>query len=647
MNPSPELSLDSVRDFIIYRGGKVKNHELVKQFKDVLTDPENRVEARNLFKEIVNEVATIVRSDDGEKYLILKKRYRPQHLMDQYSNYSTPTMSPEPHYPYASPSGTPSRYSSQDSLTSSYSQSGLSGLRHPPPYRPPPPPLVTTPPHLSPHLILNKSPQNYSPSMQPPNPYMQPSHAHIPPQNIPYGMNPSSQYSVQNQPQHPPFVHSNSFNGSAAMRAPSFSNKSARSHSLDSPSSQFDSRGFPDGNRKSRPTTLELPPAMLDGAPPPPVPPRRRNSEKSLSLADKENMPGPNSASTPNEEDKTPVNSAPTTPGDNPEDPEHNISVKECMRKFNRLASESALLQATSPTNKPPSSSALGSKRVDKQSNHQDDDTASVTSVSPLDPTSKKWLIRAAQGDYQALAKMASENPRLVSLKHPFMGYTALHWAAKHGNTDLVKLIAGTYQADVNVRTNGGYTPLHLAMQFGREEVYNILVQVYGADPDIRDYSGRKPRQYQISQDTSVSADTFRKIKARKKNSERDLGFLRIGSLNVRVKKTTEAFSNFLGGKSEPEKLHKTWGSADNLHQEDSRMAPPKFTSIKKRKSKRGPSDFVSRSTPSTPDFKTLHHPRTPNSSPRPHSVGGGPDYRNSGDSDSDTACGFGTQWQG
>ncbi|XP_026686407.1 uncharacterized protein LOC103518959 [Diaphorina citri] len=52
-------------------------------------------------------------------------------------------------------------------------------------------------------------------------------------------------------------------------------------------------------------------------------------------------------------------------------------------------------------------------------------------------------------------------------------------------------------------------------MQFGREEVYNILVQVYGADPDIRDYSGRKPRQYQISQDTSVSADTFRRLVAR------------------------------------------------------------------------------------------------------------------------------------
>jgi hypothetical protein len=31
-----------------------------------------------------------------------------------------------------------------------------------------------------------------------------------------------------------------------------------------------------------------------------------------------------------------------------------------------------------------------------------------------------------------------------------------------------------------------------------------------GADPNLRDWSGRKPRQYQASQDTSVSADTFR-----------------------------------------------------------------------------------------------------------------------------------------
>jgi hypothetical protein len=49
--------------------------------------------------------------------------------------------------------------------------------------------------------------------------------------------------------------------------------------------------------------------------------------------------------------------------------------------------------------------------------------------------------------------------------------------------------------------------------------------------------------------------------------AEKDLGFLRIGSLNVRVKRTTEAFSNFLGVGQSSEKIHKTWGSADNIQQ--------------------------------------------------------------------------------
>ena len=53
-------------------------------------------------------------------------------------------------------------------------------------------------------------------------------------------------------------------------------------------------------------------------------------------------------------------------------------------------------------------------------------------------------------------------------------------------------------------------------------------------------------------------------------HAEKDLGFLRIGSLNVRVKRTTEAFSQFLGvatssASSNHEKIHKSWGSADNV----------------------------------------------------------------------------------
>lgn len=38
----------------------------------------------------------------------------------------------------------------------------------------------------------------------------------------------------------------------------------------------------------------------------------------------------------------------------------------------------------------------------------------------------------------------------------------ALHWASKHGNSDVVKLIAGTYKADVNERTVSCFASQHL-----------------------------------------------------------------------------------------------------------------------------------------------------------------------------------------
>ena len=34
-----------------------------------------------------------------------------------------------------------------------------------------------------------------------------------------------------------------------------------------------------------------------------------------------------------------------------------------------------------------------------------------------------------------------------------FLLQTGLHWAAKHGNDDLVKMLAGTHKSDVNART--------------------------------------------------------------------------------------------------------------------------------------------------------------------------------------------------
>ena len=42
---------------------------------------------------------------------------------------------------------------------------------------------------------------------------------------------------------------------------------------------------------------------------------------------------------------------------------------------------------------------------------------------------------------------------RFVNIFQDFTtGYTGLHWAAKYGNLDMIKLLAGTYNANPNVR---------------------------------------------------------------------------------------------------------------------------------------------------------------------------------------------------
>lgn len=186
-------------------------------------------------------------------------------------------------------------------------------------------------------------------------------------------------------------------------------------------------------------------------------------------------------------------------------------------------------------------------------------DDNETSSISTLDQTAKQWMVKAAQGDYHSLAKMLQDDPRLAKHKDFVSGYTALHWAAKHGNLDMVKLLAGSYSVQVNQKSHGGYTPLHLACQFGHQEVFDILVKAYGADPHLRDNSGRKPRQYMVVQDQamglSLSSDTFRQLKDRRRhrrqagkassNSGGGGALSRFGSLSVKVKKTTEAFNNY------------------------------------------------------------------------------------------------------
>ncbi|XP_063607140.1 uncharacterized protein LOC134781806 [Penaeus indicus] len=183
-----------------------------------------------------------------------------------------------------------------------------------------------------------------------------------------------------------------------------------------------------------------------------------------------------------------------------------------------------------------------------------------------------------------------------------------------------------------------GYTPLHIAAMYNRTEVFDLLVH-YGADLNMRDYSGKKPRTYNTIAST-VSHDTQKRIIQRRNSVKEAAGFLRIGSLNVKVRKTTEAFNNLLSREVES-KLHRSWGSSDSIpdaDKESKSMPPPKFGPIKKRKTKRDRDFVASRPVSAYPALAPTEE--TTSTSSTASTV---PPIN--ADSDSDSAYGFGSEW--
>uniref|UniRef100_A0A1I8Q934 SOWAHA-C winged helix-turn-helix domain-containing protein n=1 Tax=Stomoxys calcitrans TaxID=35570 RepID=A0A1I8Q934_STOCA len=646
MEGPKELSLNEIRKYMLDNGCKVTNHSLVKHFKRFLTHPDTQIEARKEFKTYVNILATI-KNENNQKYLILRKKYLNECPSEDVVQRAISQ---------AGGGGSEAVPSSPGGVSLTSDEAMASPLRKPPPYIPPP--EVSTTPTVA---------------------------------------------MYEGTPLAPMVEITHATEDDDTIKTQS-----------EGPADNIDGQ------------KLEA----------------KANEEKSVSrvnsvdeTANKENIPRFSFSSGSSATDSTDMGNG---TGDKSSDSENPISVKEATRKFNRMASEEEAKIISPPTKKKPE------KLIEEKE---------LPEVTLAHPKAKEWIVAMAKASYQELAKLATDHPELVKLQDPSTGYTALHWGAKHGNEDVIKLIAGTYKANVNATTNGGYTPLHIAMQFGRVNVFALLCNTYKANRDLLDWAGNKALDYS-KQQTSVSASTYSKIKAKRKPTvEKDLGFLRIGSLNVRVKKTTEAFSNFLGvgngnGSSMPshhhpphavstaslphqrphrhhhyphhlhhvgttrnqhhlhpmmmkkssttmitkknmhhlqpgsrasapinskqfDMLHKSWGSADNItrngssnsvrhhhhdNDDESLMPPPKdLDSVKKRQKNAKRSSISSNATDSPRDslsstassnFNSGYSsmPTTPNQLRSPLGLVGVAHNLN-GDSDSDSACGFDSNW--
>lgn len=111
------------------------------------------------------------------------------------------------------------------------------------------------------------------------------------------------------------------------------------------------------------------------------------------------------------------------------------------------------------------------------------------------------WMLSAAEGNYETLLDLVSEEPSLLSRRDFISGYSVLHWLSKRGQDEtLLKLLRYAESAglpvNVNLRGSGGLTPLHVASMHGQFAVIKLLVGAFGADVDVMDYNGRRAWQY-------------------------------------------------------------------------------------------------------------------------------------------------------
>ncbi|XP_069578711.1 ankyrin repeat domain-containing protein SOWAHC-like [Brachyistius frenatus] len=487
---SSECCQQTVLDFLTDRGGRVKNSDLIGHFRSVVPDPERRAAVRDTFKNYVDNVA-FVKTESGVKYVILKKKFRLNSAVSEAEPEPVTESGPEKvpdrhpdgaHRDPADDAAPPRAAGAQvEQQAAPGSGSGSDGQ-------------VSGPPRLTCETILDTAERNTE-----------------------------SSGSVRVFQQVEGTCSGDMGNRVSFRRE----NRESRKETGNPPVPEICVTGASplpaEGSRFSLPgphtgTGPEEPAAVLcptDPDTPSPGAEQRHVIRGSEGCQDR----GRESEEEPEEESEEESEEEPEeesgeeseeepeaeSEGDHDDDDEGH-SRSDSTPKGSRKHFLEAMMDSSPQLRRSVAlrGSAYLTSRSDSDSaslvsSQLEEDSASVT----LDPAEHEWMLRASEGERDVLRDLLACDPGLV-LKRDFVtGFSALHWAAKHGRPELLALLVDSSRrrgvdVSVDVRSGCGYTPLHLAAMQNHPEVVKLLVGAYGADVEVRDHSGRRACQYLV-----------------------------------------------------------------------------------------------------------------------------------------------------
>lgn len=395
------FTLNDILHYFSLKDGKVVYTEIVTYFKHALSDPSTQVEARNLFKDYVNTLATVT-NENGTKYLVLRPKY-----MKKLPCFEELSVNNKDDSPTIQTTPTPTTFTQPVATTPNINV-----------------PLNNNECLAQPAIVSNQLYHTNDQLIQ-----LQSNESFIGKNNIPIDTTdvcslPTTNVECQDIPPRPP-----------PRKKASFSNKTK--------------------------SPLQTQTVNMESEP-----------VDSLNPIDT------------NQEVKKEIQELAKTPG----------RVKEHAQILNKLTSNSDYKLPMPST--PSTINSVHTNVVNKIRNGFYGTDSDSGSVQIADSLKKKWIISAANCDYSALCAMLMEDSKLCSYCDFITGYNALHWAAKFNCIPIIKLIAGKYGVDPNIKSFSGSTPLHIAAQFKNENIIRLLVDSYGANKDIRDNYGNKPFYY-------------------------------------------------------------------------------------------------------------------------------------------------------